>query len=210
MGETPIVNRVRRTRTIEVLFEPGDTRQQWKGEAAASFVCIGITSSCALPTSSAGYWSPSLTCYVQAPPKRRFPSEVFFFCPLTLRVSYASPPASHALLHCRAPRCAMLQAIFPHTPSSLLRFLRYTRQSRWKGQIDSLCSTPGVAGSPLFSPDFVRAISAWPLTVAQVGALDTRIGSPSIPKTLSSQRNSHAVRVDCSSASASVARCRPG
>ncbi len=24
--------------TLEVLFEPGDTKQQWKGEAAASFV----------------------------------------------------------------------------------------------------------------------------------------------------------------------------
>ena len=39
-------------------FEPGDTKQPWKGEAAARFVSAGITSSCALPTSSAGYWSP--------------------------------------------------------------------------------------------------------------------------------------------------------
>lgn len=37
MGETPIVNMVRRARK-KALFEPGDTRQQWKGEAAASFV----------------------------------------------------------------------------------------------------------------------------------------------------------------------------
>jgi hypothetical protein len=37
IGETPLVNMVRRTRK-KVLFEPGDTRQQWKGEAAASFV----------------------------------------------------------------------------------------------------------------------------------------------------------------------------
>jgi hypothetical protein len=58
IGETPVVNMVRRVRK-KVLFEPGDTRQQWKGEAAASFVCEGITSSRVLPTSSAGYWSPS-------------------------------------------------------------------------------------------------------------------------------------------------------
>ena len=32
--------------------------QPWKGEAAASLVCAGITSSRVLPTSSAGYWSP--------------------------------------------------------------------------------------------------------------------------------------------------------
>jgi hypothetical protein len=37
MGDTPIVNMVRRT-VVQILFEPGDTRQQWKGEAAASFV----------------------------------------------------------------------------------------------------------------------------------------------------------------------------
>jgi len=37
IGETSVVNMVRRTRK-KVLFEPGDTRQQWKGEAAASFV----------------------------------------------------------------------------------------------------------------------------------------------------------------------------
>jgi hypothetical protein len=43
-------------------LEPGDTRQQWKGEAAASFVCAGITSSRALPTSSVGYWYPFITC----------------------------------------------------------------------------------------------------------------------------------------------------
>jgi hypothetical protein len=55
--ETSIVNMVRRARK-KVLLEPGDTRQPWKGEAAASLVCIGITSSRALPTSSAGYWSP--------------------------------------------------------------------------------------------------------------------------------------------------------
>ncbi len=36
-GETAIVNMVRRARK-KALFEPGDTRQQWKGEAAASLV----------------------------------------------------------------------------------------------------------------------------------------------------------------------------
>ena len=57
IGETPVVNMVRRAGK-KVLFEPGDTRQLWKGEAAASLVCIGIASSRSLPTSSAGYWSP--------------------------------------------------------------------------------------------------------------------------------------------------------
>jgi hypothetical protein len=37
IGDTSFVNKVRGTRK-KVLFEPGDTRQQWKGEAAASFV----------------------------------------------------------------------------------------------------------------------------------------------------------------------------
>jgi hypothetical protein len=37
MGDTPVVDMVRRACT-KVLFEPGDTRQQWKGDAAASFV----------------------------------------------------------------------------------------------------------------------------------------------------------------------------
>ena len=59
MGDTPLVNMVRGTRT-NVLLEPGDARLQWKGEAAASFVNAGITSSRALPTSSVGYWSPSV------------------------------------------------------------------------------------------------------------------------------------------------------
>ena len=36
-SETQVVNMVRRARK-KVLFEPGDTKQQWKGEAAASFV----------------------------------------------------------------------------------------------------------------------------------------------------------------------------
>jgi hypothetical protein len=58
IGDTPFVNMVRRVRK-KALLEPGDTRQQWKGEAAASFVCAGITSSRTLPTSSVGYWSPS-------------------------------------------------------------------------------------------------------------------------------------------------------
>ena len=37
MGDTSIVNKVRGAGT-KALFEPGDTRQQWKGEAATSFV----------------------------------------------------------------------------------------------------------------------------------------------------------------------------
>jgi len=37
VSDTPIVNMVRRAST-KAFFEPGDTRQQWKGEAAASFV----------------------------------------------------------------------------------------------------------------------------------------------------------------------------
>jgi hypothetical protein len=37
MGETSIVNMVQRT-CKKALLEPGDTRQQWKGEAATSFV----------------------------------------------------------------------------------------------------------------------------------------------------------------------------
>lgn len=61
--ETSSVNMVRQV--LVTSFEPGDTRQQWKGEAAASFVCAGITSSRALPTSSAGYWYPSVTSLVQ-------------------------------------------------------------------------------------------------------------------------------------------------
>jgi hypothetical protein len=58
MGETPLVNMVRKA-CKNAFLEPGDTKLQWKGEAAASFVSAGITSSRALPTSSAGYWSPS-------------------------------------------------------------------------------------------------------------------------------------------------------
>jgi hypothetical protein len=56
VGDTPVVNIVRRA-CKKAFFELGDTRQQWKGEAAASFV-LGITSSRTLPTSSVGYWSP--------------------------------------------------------------------------------------------------------------------------------------------------------
>jgi len=45
----------------KALFEPGDTKRQWKGEAAACFVHTGIASSRTLPTSSVGYWSPLLS-----------------------------------------------------------------------------------------------------------------------------------------------------
>jgi hypothetical protein len=37
LRETSVVNMVRRA-SKKVLFEPGDTRRQWKGEAAACFV----------------------------------------------------------------------------------------------------------------------------------------------------------------------------
>jgi hypothetical protein len=88
MGDTPFVNMVRRAHKYAFL-EPGDTGQQWKGEAAASFVCAGITSSRALPTSSVGYWYPviailfsvlneSFSVLMQAPPKRRYPSGANF------------------------------------------------------------------------------------------------------------------------------------
>jgi hypothetical protein len=36
-GDTSIVNMVRKTGT-KVFFEPGDARQQWKGEASAGLV----------------------------------------------------------------------------------------------------------------------------------------------------------------------------
>jgi hypothetical protein len=57
----------------KALFEPGDTKRQWKGEAAACFVNTGIASSRTLPTSSVGYWSPS-TNLVQC---KRLRSDVF-------------------------------------------------------------------------------------------------------------------------------------
>lgn len=57
IGETPIVNMVWRA-SKKALFEPGDTKWPWKGEAAACFVYVGITSSRTLPTSSVGYWFP--------------------------------------------------------------------------------------------------------------------------------------------------------
>jgi len=74
-----------RGRDTNALLEPGDTEQQWKGEAAASFVCAGITSSRALPTSSVGYWSPSIILVHY----KRLRSDVFlrgrYFCPKCLR-----------------------------------------------------------------------------------------------------------------------------
>src|SRR5689334_15563972 len=60
LGDTPIVNMVRRA-VRDALLEPGDTRQQWKGEAAATSLVRRITSGCALPTSGAGHW-PRLSC----------------------------------------------------------------------------------------------------------------------------------------------------
>src|SRR5581483_4471482 len=60
LGDTPIVNMVRRA-VRDALLEPGDTREQWKGEAAATSLVRGITSGRALPTSGAGHW-PRLSC----------------------------------------------------------------------------------------------------------------------------------------------------
>ena len=39
IGDTSVVNMVQRASKY-VLLEPGDTRRQWKGEAAASFVYV--------------------------------------------------------------------------------------------------------------------------------------------------------------------------
>jgi hypothetical protein len=79
MGETSFVNMVRKAGTNAIL-EPGDTERQWKGEAAASFVYAGIASSRALPTSNAGYWSPSsLVHTASASEAKRSLGDVFLF-----------------------------------------------------------------------------------------------------------------------------------
>jgi hypothetical protein len=54
MCDTQLVNMVRKVSQKDFL-EPGDTKWPWKGEAAANFVCIGIASGRALPTSSADH-----------------------------------------------------------------------------------------------------------------------------------------------------------
>jgi hypothetical protein len=70
------------------LLEPVDTRQSWKGEAASASLIQGSPVA-ALPTSSAGYWSPSLTCdRTQAPPRRRVPSGAIFLRPHLLKPAY--------------------------------------------------------------------------------------------------------------------------
>ena len=61
MCDSQAVNMVRRV-SKKALLEPVDTRQPWKGEAAASLVSIGIASGRALPTSSADHWYP--LCYL--------------------------------------------------------------------------------------------------------------------------------------------------
>ena len=50
MCDTHVVIMVRKT-SKKAFLEPGDTRLPWTGEAAANFVCIGIASGRALPTS---------------------------------------------------------------------------------------------------------------------------------------------------------------
>ena len=98
IGETSIVNMVQRA-CKKVLLEPGDTRQQWKGEAATSFVQTGITSSRALPTSSVGYWSPILSCSHTRPPKRRYPSGAFS-CPQSTPLRACHPERSRGICSC--------------------------------------------------------------------------------------------------------------
>ena len=73
------------------LLEPGDTRQQWKGEAAASFVCAGITSSRVLPTSSAGYWSPLLSCILTSASEATCSSGGDFFARKRLHEQLTGP-----------------------------------------------------------------------------------------------------------------------
>ena len=72
LSETPFVDMVREA-AVKTSLEPGDTRQPWKGEAAADLVCVGIASSRALPTSSAGHWHP--LCYLVS--YKRLRSEAF-------------------------------------------------------------------------------------------------------------------------------------
>ena len=88
IGDTPTVNMVRRA-SKNALFEPGDTKWPWKGEAAATFVSTGITSSRALPTSSAGYWSPSYLVKC-----KRLRSEAFLWGRFFARNLVCEHPAS--------------------------------------------------------------------------------------------------------------------
>src|ERR1700728_2064978 len=55
--DTHVVNMVRKA-SKKAFLEPGDTKWQRKGEAAVNFVCIGIASGRALPTSRADHWYP--------------------------------------------------------------------------------------------------------------------------------------------------------
>jgi hypothetical protein len=72
----------------KALFEPGDTRRQWKGEAAACFVHTGIASSRTLPTSSVGYWSPLLSlCNASASEEKRSFGGDFFALSHRLQIS---------------------------------------------------------------------------------------------------------------------------
>jgi len=90
MGDTPFVNMVRRAHKYAFL-EPGDTRQQWKGEAAASFVCAGITSGRVLPTSSAGHWYPVLLFFsfdTSASEEKRSFGGDFFVSPVQVEKSW--------------------------------------------------------------------------------------------------------------------------
>ena len=104
MGDTPVVNMVRKARK-KALLEPGDTKRLWKGEAAASFVSTGITSSRALPTSSAGYWSPSLPCEKASASEEKRSFGGVFFCLKTSRHSaFQKPSLCQSYSRLPAPR----------------------------------------------------------------------------------------------------------
>ena len=86
----------------KAFFESGDTRQQWKGEAAASFVCTGIASSRVLPTSSAGYWLPinlgTASLCIASASEAKFSFGGDFLCGGIFRLGYANDPMRQVIL----------------------------------------------------------------------------------------------------------------
>src|SRR5579863_7076353 len=80
MGETPLVVMV----WGAVIRLPLSRRHEAAVERGSRSLLrlSGIASSRALPTSSAGYWSPKVSLFgMQAPPERRVPPEAIFFRP---------------------------------------------------------------------------------------------------------------------------------
>jgi hypothetical protein len=76
--DTPSVAMVRRAGT-NVLLEPGDTRQRWKGEAAAASLVQGSPVAARYRPPAPATGPPILSCVsTQAPPKRRVPSGAIF------------------------------------------------------------------------------------------------------------------------------------